>query len=106
MSSRLVSFEGIEKRPGPEKERETGQMRAAGSVPPIRRKMAPEIHSWKIGKDLSHPILLESDHNPAGLGTLAINAIVATPFQLMYWMPALHPVALSTAWFVRFGVGL
>lgn len=36
--------------------------------------------SWKIGKDLSYPILMESDHNPAGLGTLAINAIVATPF--------------------------
>ena len=67
---------------------------------------ADGYRSWKIGKDLSHPILLESDHNPAGLGTLAINAIVATPFQLMYWMPALHPVALSTAWFVRFGVGL
>ena len=50
---------------------------------------------------------MESDHNPAGLGTLAIHAIVATPFQLMYWMPALHPVALSTACIsYGFGVGL
>lgn len=45
------------------------------------RTSADGYRSWKIGKDLSYPILLENGLMTApSLRTLAINAIVATPF--------------------------
>ena len=51
------------------------------------RTSAGGDRSWKIGKDLSSPILMENGLITApSLRTLAIDAIVATPFYSRHYL--------------------